>query len=269
VFRYTGQVALPGLRLMYYKARMYDPALGRFLQTDPAGYSQGLNLYAYVANNYPNATDPSGMDGNNPFCIMPGDFSSNLLPQCETVQGQPQSWCAILLCTSYAPDESLSSGNGMGIRGNDASNSNQPANGTNGSAPTPCDESDLSDYYDLWKFGGTAGEQAAWFTGLSWSAARYSPLPQVKTAGAIGTAIGGVFTGASYLVQGYAAVQIYRQTGNASYAANSAIGAILDRTGLLERALSPLGSGAASPGVDSALDLSLGSSHRPSCPVRR
>lgn len=60
-FRYTGQMALPQVQLMYYKARMYDPALGRFLQTDPAGYSQGLNLYAYVANNYPNATDPSGM----------------------------------------------------------------------------------------------------------------------------------------------------------------------------------------------------------------
>jgi RHS repeat-associated protein len=39
-FRYTGQIALndaPGLRLYHYKARVYDPALGRFLQTDPVG----------------------------------------------------------------------------------------------------------------------------------------------------------------------------------------------------------------------------------------
>jgi RHS repeat-associated protein len=45
-FRYTGQVQLPAHNLYYYKARMYDPALGRFLQTDPIGYSAGLNLYA-------------------------------------------------------------------------------------------------------------------------------------------------------------------------------------------------------------------------------
>lgn len=59
-FRYTGQVAIASAALYFYKARMYDPALGRFLQTDPTGYQAGMNLYAYVANNYTNATDPSG-----------------------------------------------------------------------------------------------------------------------------------------------------------------------------------------------------------------
>ncbi|WP_408370256.1 RHS repeat-associated core domain-containing protein, partial [Paraburkholderia sediminicola] len=32
--------------LYYYKARMYSPALGRFLQTDPVGYRDDLNWYA-------------------------------------------------------------------------------------------------------------------------------------------------------------------------------------------------------------------------------
>ena len=60
-FGYTGQQYLAPLGLYYYKARMYSPALGRFLQTDPIGYKDDLNWYAYVGNNPVNLTDPSGL----------------------------------------------------------------------------------------------------------------------------------------------------------------------------------------------------------------
>jgi RHS repeat-associated protein len=59
-FRYTGQIMLSEVQLYHYKARVYDPNIGRFLQTDPIGYKDDLNLYAYVRNDPLDETDSTG-----------------------------------------------------------------------------------------------------------------------------------------------------------------------------------------------------------------
>jgi RHS repeat-associated protein len=60
-YDYTGRERDPDTGLLYYRARWYDPQVGRFISEDPIGLSGGINQFAYVSNNPQNATDPSGL----------------------------------------------------------------------------------------------------------------------------------------------------------------------------------------------------------------
>ena len=63
-YGFTGQKLDVSAGLMYYGARYYDAALGRFIQPDTIvpepGNPQSLNRYSYVLNNALKYTDPTG-----------------------------------------------------------------------------------------------------------------------------------------------------------------------------------------------------------------
>lgn len=47
--------------LSYFGLRFYDPAIGRWISKDPAGFADGLNLYAYLHNDPLNHLDRFGL----------------------------------------------------------------------------------------------------------------------------------------------------------------------------------------------------------------
>jgi RHS repeat-associated protein len=47
--------------LYFYRARYYDPSVGRFISEDPMQFKAGINFYRYIKNNVTNLEDPYGL----------------------------------------------------------------------------------------------------------------------------------------------------------------------------------------------------------------
>jgi len=61
-YQYTGREYDEYTGLMFYRARFYDPQIGRFISEDPIEFGGGINWYGYVNNKPVKHNDPRGLD---------------------------------------------------------------------------------------------------------------------------------------------------------------------------------------------------------------
>jgi len=84
-FAYAGREPTSAGALVYMRARLYMPQLGRFAQPDPLGFVDSVNRYAYVRNSPQNYVDPTGKLAlmniastmNTGYTVPPIEFNTN------------------------------------------------------------------------------------------------------------------------------------------------------------------------------------------------
>ncbi|GIW95293.1 MAG: hypothetical protein KatS3mg110_3334 [Pirellulaceae bacterium] len=127
LFAYTGRERDEEPGLFYYRARYYDPAVGRFISEDPLGFAAGDgNTYRYVGNRPHSQTDPTGLVAlddwysllqhitrhTKPQITLAGGSTWNGPPNIKTGSLGYRTWYANFLSQSLAKPQPGYAGNG-------------------------------------------------------------------------------------------------------------------------------------------------------------
>jgi len=111
-FQYTARESDTETGLYYYRARYYDPGVGRFISEDSQEFWVGDNFYRYVSNRPSVAIDPSGLvtviplppanihtlPDIDPSCVSPTNPSGVTSGGCNKV-GYSVDWTGCDSCT--------------------------------------------------------------------------------------------------------------------------------------------------------------------------
>lgn len=143
----------------YYRARYYDPKIGRFISEDPVDYQNGVSPYPYVLSNPATWVDPSGLAAQAPspspsplpcggpcpsnvtqakqqLCANASKITNVAARQC--VMKQCGSQGAPITCNSTLCSATLPSGQPMNASGmNTGGSPNQIVICANNSGPNP------------------------------------------------------------------------------------------------------------------------------------
>jgi RHS repeat-associated protein len=108
---FTGREWDPETGLYYYRARYYDPTLGRFIDEDPIGLAAGPNFYRYVENRVATLTDPWGLKATLYCERIPATY--DLFRHCY-IEISCKDWCFVLEMWGPPKENDPRSGQGYG-----------------------------------------------------------------------------------------------------------------------------------------------------------